>query len=72
MKVRIEYFVQWNYNPRAASLSAQLQKTFNAETSLIKGGGGDFDVYVDNVVVFSKKNEGRFPKEGEGERLIKN
>ena len=53
-------------------MAAQLQKTFNAETSLIKGGGGDFDVYVDNVVVFSKKNEGRFPNEGEVERLIKN
>ena len=49
-----------------------LQKTFNAETSLIKGGGGDFDVYVDNVLIFSKKKEGRFPNEGEVERLIKN
>ncbi|MGA0158516.1 MAG: hypothetical protein EBT88_04590 [Proteobacteria bacterium] len=39
-------------------MAAQLQKTFNAETSLIKGGGGDFDVYVDNVVIFSKKRRG--------------
>ena len=52
-------------------MAAQLQKTFNAETSLIKGGGGDFDVYVDNLI-FSKKKEGRFPNEGEVERLIKN
>ncbi len=58
MKVSIEYCVQCNYKPRAASLAAQLQKTFNAETSLIKGGGGDFDVYVDNVVIFSKKRRG--------------
>ena len=53
-------------------MAAQLQKTFNAETSLIKGGGGDFDVYVDSVLIFSKKKEGRFPNEGEVERLIKN
>jgi predicted Rdx family selenoprotein len=53
-------------------LAAQLQKTFNAETSLIKSGGGDFDVYVDNVVIFSKKKEGRFPNEGEEERFFKN
>ena len=72
MKVSIEYCVQWNYKPRAASLAAQLQKTFNAETSLIKGGGGDFYVYVDRVLIFSKKKEGRFPNEGEVERLIKN
>tara|TARA_A100001015_G_scaffold298473_1_gene381270 strand:+ start:1370 stop:1537 length:168 start_codon:yes stop_codon:yes gene_type:complete len=53
-------------------LATQLQKTFNAETSLIKGGGGEFDVYVDVLVIFSKKKEGRFPNEGEVERLIKN
>ena len=46
MKVSIEYCVQCNYKPRAANLAAQLQKTFNAGTSLIKGGGGGFDVYV--------------------------
>ena len=53
-------------------MAAQLQKTFNAETSLIKGGGGDFYVYVDSVLIFSKKKEGRFPNDGEVERLIKN
>ena len=53
-------------------MAAQLQKTFNAKTSLIKGGGGDFDVYVDNVLIFSKKREERLPNEGEVERLIKN
>ncbi len=39
---------------------------------MIKGGGGDFDNYVDASVIFSKKKEGRFPNEGEVERLIKN
>ena len=53
-------------------MAAQLQKTFNAETSLIKGDGGDFNVYDDSVLIFSKKKEGRFPNEGEVERLIKN
>ena len=53
-------------------MAAQLQKTFNAETSLIKGDGGDFDVYVDSIMFFSKKKEGRFPNEGEVERVIKN
>ena len=53
-------------------MAAQLQKTFNAETSLIKVGGGVFDVYVDNVLINYKKKEGRFPNEGKMERLIKN
>lgn len=53
-------------------MDAQLQKTFNSETSLIKVGGGYFNDYVDNVVIFSKKKEGLFPNEGEVKRLIKN
>ena len=61
MKVSIEYCVQWNYKPRAASLATQLQKAFNVETSLVKGGGGDIDVYVDGSLIFSKKKEGQFP-----------
>ena len=32
----------------------------------------DFDVYIDGSLIFSKKKEGRFPNEGEVERLIKN
>ena len=53
-------------------MAAQLQKTFNVETSLIKGDGGDFDVYVDSILIFSKKKEWLFPNEGEVEKLIKN
>ncbi len=44
-------------------MAAQLQKTFNAETSLIKGGRGDFDVNVDGSLIFSKKKKGRFLNE---------
>ena len=53
-------------------MAAQLKKTFNAKSSLIKGGGGDFDVYVNSVLIFFKKKEGRLPNEGGVERLIKN
>ena len=53
-------------------MAAQLKKTFNVENSLIKVGGVVFDVYADSVLIFSKKKEGRFPNEGEVERLINN
>ena len=29
------------------------------------GGNGQFDVFVDDELVFSKKAEGRFPENGE-------
>jgi selenoprotein W-related protein len=35
------------------------------KTQLVKGSGGVFEVTVDHQVVFSKKQEGRFPEPGE-------
>lgn len=32
---------------------------------LEKGGGGQFDVFVDGALLFSKHSEGRFPQESE-------
>lgn len=33
----------------------------NVETKLIKGTGGQFEVALDGTVIFSKKQQGRFP-----------
>lgn len=37
---------------------------------LIKGGGGIFDVKLDGELIFSKKQAGRFPAQGEVEAMI--
>jgi len=34
------------------------------------GGSGQFDILRDGELVFSKRTEGRFPGEGEVERLV--
>jgi len=38
---------------------------------LIPSSGGVFEVKLNNEIIFSKKNEGRFPKEDEVEKLLK-
>ena len=38
---------------------------------LISSSGGVFEIVVDGKLLFSKKSLGRFPEEGEIERLIK-
>ena len=43
---------------QSSQFGGPTSKNIQRETSLIKGGGGDFDVYVDNVVIFSKKRRG--------------
>jgi len=40
------------------------------EASAIPGGKGQFDVITDGKLVFSKHEIGRFPGEGEVERLV--
>jgi len=40
------------------------------EASAVPGGKGQFDVIRDGDLVFSKHSAGRFPGEGEIERLV--
>jgi predicted Rdx family selenoprotein len=49
---------------RAASLAAELSANgFPAEA--VPGGKGQFDVLRDGETVFSKRDSGRFPDDGE-------
>ena len=65
MEIKITYCGQWNYEPQASSLAAEIAKKFRIEPTLIVGGGGIFDVEVDGDVIFSKHKEGRFPEASE-------
>jgi selT/selW/selH-like putative selenoprotein len=46
-------------------LAAEIKKELGIDSQLVRGGGGIFDVTVDNKRIFSKKEEGRFPTEKE-------
>ena len=39
-----------------------VKREFDIEPSLIRGGGGIFDVEVDGKLIFSKHQTGRFPE----------
>ena len=47
-----------------------IEKQFGAKAELIKGSGGVFEVSLNNSLIFSKKELGRFPNENEIEDLI--
>jgi len=51
-------------------LAAELKQNLGAESTLIPGGGGVFDVSVDGKLIFSKKSVGRFPEQGEIVRML--
>ena len=45
----------------AARLAADIKKATHIEATLIRSGGGVFEVKKDDVLIFSKKAVGRFP-----------
>ena len=67
---RIEYCVVWNYEPRARSLRQEISDEFGYWAKLIPGDRGAFEVYVNNVEIFSKLHLDRFPSKREIVRLI--
>jgi len=51
-------------------LEEELKNVAGAEIVLIPSGGGVFEVAVNGRIVFSKKEMGRFPEEGEVVKLL--
>jgi selenoprotein W-related protein len=64
-RVAIKYCTQCRWLLRAAWLAQELLTTFAeelGEVALVPGGGGVFEVYVDEQLVWSRATEGRFPE----------
>lgn len=64
-RVEIEYCTQCHWLLRAAWLAQELLSTFseeNGEVALIPGQGGIFEIRVDQHILWSRREEGRFPE----------
>ena len=46
-------------------MAAAIKKHLRVDSELVRGAGGIFVVSLENEVLFSKKEEGRFPTENE-------
>ena len=70
MTITIEYCTSWGYLNQALSLRESIQSKFGVNAELIKGTGGVFEVTLNNSLIFSKKELGRFPNENEVENIL--
>ena len=73
-QVEIEYCTQCRWLLRAAWLAQELLTTFEADLAginLIPGTGGVLEVRLNGVVLFSRKQAGRFPESKELKQLIR-
>ncbi|UII22689.1 SelT/SelW/SelH family protein [Fulvivirga ligni] len=73
-KVTIIYCTQCRWLLRAAWIAQELLTTFNtdlSEVALQPGTGGIFEVWLDNELIFSRKQAERFPESKELKQLIR-
>ena len=73
-QVRIEYCPKCRWLLRAAWMAQELLTTFDTElgeVALVPGTGGVFQVRVDGEMVWSRKEQGRFPESKELKQLVR-
>ena len=73
-RVEIRYCTQCRWLLRAAWMAQELLTTFEqdlGEVALAPGSGGVFDVRVDNTLIWSRKEQGRFPDIKELKQLVR-
>jgi selenoprotein W-related protein len=73
-RVEITYCSQCRFILRASWLAQELLMTFDTdlgEVALVPGTGGIFEVRLDDELVWSKKEEGRFPDSKELKQRIR-
>lgn len=73
-RLEIEYCTQCHWLLRAAWMAQELLTTFEAELggiTLVPGTGGVFEVRLDNHIIFSRKEQGRFPESKELKQRVR-
>jgi selenoprotein W-related protein len=73
-RVEITYCSQCRFILRASWLAQELLMTFDTdlgELALVPASGGIFEVRVDDVLIWSKKQQGRFPDSKELKQLVR-
>lgn len=73
-RIEINYCTQCRWLLRAAWMAQELLTTFEGElgeVALVPGTGGVFDVRLNHELIFSRKQEGRFPDSKELKQLVR-
>jgi selenoprotein W-related protein len=72
--LEIEYCTQCRWLLRAAWLAQELLTTFESDlgrVSLVPGGGGIFEIRLNDEPIFSRKQAARFPEAKEIKQLVR-
>ncbi|MGH7802446.1 MAG: SelT/SelW/SelH family protein [Thermodesulfobacteriota bacterium] len=73
-RVEIKYCTQCRWLMRAAWMAQELLITFESElreVALVTGTGGIFEIRVDEKMIWSRKEKGRFPDIKELKQIVR-
>jgi len=73
-KITIEFCTLCHWMHRATWMQQELFTTFQEDLDSItlkQGTGGIYDIYLDDHLLFSRKEEGRFPEIKELKQLVR-
>ena len=73
-RIQIQYCTQCRWLLRAAWMAQELLTTFQdeaGEVALVPGSGGGFEVAVDEQVIWSRHDMGRFPEIKELKQIVR-
>lgn len=73
-RLEITYCTQCRWLLRAAWMAQELLTTFTTElgeVALVPGTGGVFEVRLEEELIFSRKEQGRFPEAKELKQLVR-
>jgi len=73
-QLEIRYCTQCRWLLRSAWMAQELLTTFEHDlgrVSLVPGSGGVFEIWLDNELIFSRKEAQRFPEAKEIKQLVR-
>lgn len=73
-QIEIKYCTQCRWLLRAAWMAQELLTTFEGDierVSLVPGSGGVFEIWLDQALIFSRKEAQRFPEAKEIKQLVR-
>lgn len=73
-QIEIRYCTQCRWLLRAAWMAQELLTTFEGDierVSLVPGSGGVFELWLDQTLIFSRKEAQRFPEAKEIKQLVR-
>ena len=73
MNIHIEYCIKWNYGPefdRVSKIIKKINTKYNISGNKGSPRSGAFEIELNGKNIFSKLNNGRFPKELELKEIL--